>query len=194
MTFSFFDPHRLTEKAEEIAREVHALHKRRDGTPYISHPFRVVQLLRQVTDNPAMLAAGWTHDVLEMSKDWTQLRLALALTEETAQYVADLTDTTTLEDGPRALRRALDRARQSKLCANSQTIKVADIYANIESLALDNDAKFSALYLREKALALVALNNAHPLLLGQAFALITQQAQLAKVTVFESDLVFLAAP
>lgn len=55
--------------AERIAREAHAGQFRRDGTtPYITHPAKVVALLRAAGASDEELAVAWLHDVLEDSK------------------------------------------------------------------------------------------------------------------------------
>lgn len=191
MPESIAERHPLVQEAKKLAAEVHLHQTRRDGSPYIAHPARVVQLLRLVTEDPAMLAAGWCHDVEETGPDATgavpHSVVEDRLGAQAAEYVTELTDTTKPEDGPRAVRRALDRARQARISDASQTIKVADIYSNVESLDLMTDLKFAKLYLQEKALALGVLTRANPLLLGMAFALVVNKAADAGVQVFGLD-------
>ena len=46
----------------------YALHKgqqRASGEPYIAHPVAVAGLLRELGGSPAMIAAGFLHDVIE---------------------------------------------------------------------------------------------------------------------------------
>ena len=53
--------------AQRVAAYLHRGQKRKaSGDPYISHPKRVVHLLRVAgVDDPDILAVGWLHDTLE---------------------------------------------------------------------------------------------------------------------------------
>jgi (p)ppGpp synthase/HD superfamily hydrolase len=55
----------LLQKAEQLARNVHASQKRTDGRPYITHVGRVVAALAHESEHVQMVA--WLHDVLEDS-------------------------------------------------------------------------------------------------------------------------------
>ena len=55
-------------RAAEFARRAHAsIDQRRKYThaPYIVHPKAVADIVAGVTDDPAMIAAAWLHDVVE---------------------------------------------------------------------------------------------------------------------------------
>ncbi len=58
----------IEQRARCFAREAHGkLDQRRKYTqePYIIHPIAVVEWVRQVPYNGAMLAAAWLHDTVE---------------------------------------------------------------------------------------------------------------------------------
>lgn len=52
-------------RAFEFAYQLHQGQYRKSGEHYISHPIAVAGLLRDLVDNPAMIAAGFLHDVVE---------------------------------------------------------------------------------------------------------------------------------
>lgn len=52
--------------AARLARKAHAGQKRKHGTPYFGHPAAVARALWNAGHrNPALIAAAYTHDVLE---------------------------------------------------------------------------------------------------------------------------------
>jgi (p)ppGpp synthase/HD superfamily hydrolase len=57
--------HTIIWRAEKFARDAHLGQLRTDGRPYIVHPEQVFLILRTVTQDPEILAAGWLHDVIE---------------------------------------------------------------------------------------------------------------------------------
>jgi len=52
-------------RAFQFAYELHAGQMRKSGEPYICHPVAVANLLRDLGGSPAMIAAGFLHDVVE---------------------------------------------------------------------------------------------------------------------------------
>ena len=59
----------ILEKAEALARRAHEWQTRRNGEPYIEHPRRVVESLKNLgITAEVVLATAWLHDVME---DWS---------------------------------------------------------------------------------------------------------------------------
>lgn len=52
-------------KARQFAEDAHRGQIDDDGNAHIVHVRRVVQILRQVTEDRELIAAAWLHDVLE---------------------------------------------------------------------------------------------------------------------------------
>ncbi len=55
----------LIGRAFEFAYQLHQGQYRKSGEPYIAHPIAVAGLLRDLGGSPAMIAAGFLHDVVE---------------------------------------------------------------------------------------------------------------------------------
>jgi len=55
----------VVRKAYEFAKKAHEGQYRKSGEPYIYHPVQVVEILADLRMDPATLAAGFLHDVVE---------------------------------------------------------------------------------------------------------------------------------
>ncbi|WP_064092472.1 RelA/SpoT family protein [Rossellomorea aquimaris] len=55
----------LVQKAYEYARDAHSEQYRKSGEPYIIHPIQVAGILADLEMDPATVAAGFLHDVVE---------------------------------------------------------------------------------------------------------------------------------
>jgi (p)ppGpp synthase/HD superfamily hydrolase len=129
------------------------------GEPYVTHPIRVMNLVSTVIKDEKVLAAALLHDVIEDTKI-TKEDIAFAFGIEVADMVVLLSDPPKVEGGPnRKARKAMDRDRLSKASACVQTIKVADMIDNTESIVA-HDPKFAKVYLEEKRLLLDVLTKA----------------------------------
>jgi len=83
---------KLVGKAYDLAKKIHASHKRDNGDPYFIHPFRVALILLdefKILD-ANLIAAALLHDVLEMS-DVAAKELAKEFNKEVAHHVELLT-------------------------------------------------------------------------------------------------------
>lgn len=152
----------IVEKARIFATAGHAAAgnlRRYTGEPYIVHPAEVVDILRQHTDCPITLAAGWMHDLFEDTKVPRELVLQ-EFGSEIFAVVDELTDQATADHGPRAARKAFDRARMANASSRAQLVRIADILSNCRSIA-HHDPKFAATYLQEKRAMLQVLGKAH---------------------------------
>ena len=154
----------LPEKAKLFATAAHAGQMRKyTGDPYITHAAAVVAIVRTVPHTDAMLAAAWLHDVVED----TPVTLD-AIRREFGDHVAELVDWLTSvscsDDGNRAARKAIDRAKLAKAPPQAQTLKLADIIDNTTTIAA-RDPDFAPMYLAEKALLLDVLTRGDPALM-----------------------------
>ena len=122
----------LYERAREYAVRKHAHQTRKDGAerPFITHPLRVVELLREVAglDDPVLLAAAVLHDTLE-DTNAKQEDLAELFGVEVAALVVELTDDKRL---PRAVRKAAEIDDAKRLSPGAAAIRAADKIANSE--------------------------------------------------------------
>ncbi|MDR3488794.1 MAG: HD domain-containing protein [Bradyrhizobium sp.] len=146
------------------------------GEPYIVHPAAVVELVRSMPHDDAMLAAAWLHDVVEDTNLCQQHKLTRAekimiigglFGDDVGTLVGWLTDVATPADGDRATRKALNRAHSAAAPARAQTIKVADVIDNSRTIAA-LDPEFARVYLPEKAALVEVLDKADSALIAMA--------------------------
>lgn len=149
----------LVSTAATFAHRAHRGQVRKyTGEPYINHPKNVVQTLKylRVTD-PATLAAGWLHDVVEDTPTTLEdLRKMFGPT--VAALVADLTDPVYPDKMPRAQRKACDRARLLNADPRAKLIKLADLLDNTASIA-EHDPAFALIFIPEKLTLLEVLKD-----------------------------------
>lgn len=137
------------------------------NAPYIVHPIEVAEIVRSVRHTDAMIAAAYLHDVLEDTKV-TEQELRAEFGDEITDLVVWLTDVSTKDDGPRAVRKALDRAHLSLAPAEAQTVKIADLISNTKTI-VKFDPEFAKTYLNEKLAMLEVLTKGDPTLRQQAY-------------------------
>jgi len=152
----------LVDKAKLFATAAHGAIgqvRKYTGEPYVTHPIRVMNLVSTVIKDEKVLAAALLHDVIEDTAI-TKEDIALEFGVDVADMVVALSDPPKVEGGPnRKARKAMDRDRLSKASASVQTVKVADMIDNTESIVA-HDPKFSKVYLEEKRLLLQVLTKA----------------------------------
>lgn len=125
--------------------------------PYIAHPINVMQIVRSVTDDEAMLVAAILHDVVE-DTPITIEEIFADFGERVGLLVADLTDVSNLGDGNRAHRKNIDREHTAAAHADAKTVKLADLIHNAESIVA-SDASFAIVFMREKEALLEVLKD-----------------------------------
>ena len=153
----------IVDRALAFATIAHGEQKRKySGEPYIVHPIEVMEIVKTVPHDEAMLAAALLHDVVE-DTEVTLAEIHQAFGEDVASLVDDLTDVSKPEDGNRKLRKALDREHSANSSARAQTVKLADLISNSSDI-LENDPKFARVYLAEKELLLEVLTQGDPTL------------------------------
>jgi len=130
--------------------------------PYHVHPERVAALVASVTDDAEAIAAAWLHDVLEdvapknpaFNKD-TILR---TFGSRVLQLVLEVTDVSSLADGNRAKRKAIEREHLAAASNAGKTIKLADLIDNIIDIS-KHDPGFARVFRKEAALDLPHLQS-----------------------------------
>lgn len=168
-------------RAELFARAAHGAVgqiRKYTGEPYVTHPIRVMEIVRTVLPNDLdALAAALLHDVIE-DTEITQNEIYAEFGPDVTEMVVALSDPPKVDGGPnRKARKALDRDRLSKASASVQTIKVADMIDNTESIVA-HDPHFAKVYLEEKRLLLDVLTKADARLVHVA---------RNQITIFESE-------
>lgn len=140
------------------------------GEPYIVHPDEVAGIVASVTDDQAMIAAAYLHDVVEdtaVSLD----RVRELFGDDVAGLVEMLTDVSKPEDGNRKARKAIDRNHTASASPRAKTIKLADLISNTASI-VTHDAEFAKVYLAEKRLLLDVLREGDATLYAEALRLV----------------------
>jgi len=175
----------MASEMEQIAKEFatichESIDQRRKytGELYINHPAAVVELVRSVPHTEAMLCAAWLHDVVE-DTSCTLKEVERAFGSEVATLVEMLTDVSSLKDGNREKRKAIDRDHTAKASQQAKTIKLADLIDNSRSI-VEHDNDFAMVYLKEKVLLLEVLQEGDATLLAMAMELLTDQDSIMK--------------
>ncbi|MFT4273347.1 MAG: HD domain-containing protein [Pantoea sp.] len=165
----------LEDQARHYATQAHAeAGQRRKYTdePYIVHPAAVVELVRSVTDDEAMLAAAWLHDTVEDTAS-TLADIARLFGPRVAELVDMLTDSAQPQAKNRAARKLVHFRHTAQASPEAQTIKLADIIDNTRAI-VQFDADFARVYLVEKQIQIQLLNEGDKHLWQQADNIIRQ--------------------
>jgi len=150
------------------------------GERYISHPVRVMEMVRKYNDEVSVLAAALLHDVLEdtrvtragMEKMLLEV-LDAPQSKKAVQLVVELTDIFINKDYPTLSRRSRKEKEAQRLGAVSpeaQSIKYADIIDNITDI-VSQDTDFARIFVREAKRMLAVMDAGHPQLREHAIAL-----------------------
>lgn len=163
-----YDSTHLYREALKFAAQAHGEQKRKyTGEPYIVHPVEVAEIVRAyLPGNEVARAVALLHDVLE-DTPVTYDQMHAKFGPWIVTLVSELTDVSRKTDGNRKLRKQMDLEHLATACALAQTVKVADIMSNSESI-FKYAPKFAKVYLPEKAALLQALTKADPLILRAA--------------------------
>jgi (p)ppGpp synthase/HD superfamily hydrolase len=162
----------MLEKALKYAMKAHGEQLRRYvDEPYVAHPIRVADTVRRMGGTEAMIVAALLHDTVEDTTT-TLAEIEALFGPEVARYVEGMTDVTTLADGKRAVRKAIERKRLAETPAEVHTIKLADILDNTETI-VERDPKFAKVYMREMRELLTVLTKGHPELHARATTIVT---------------------
>lgn len=159
----------IESRAHLFARAAHsAVGQLRKYTnePYIVHPREVAEIVRTVAHTPEMIAAAYLHDVVEDTGVTIEV-IREEFGSEVSDLVGWLTDVSRPDHGNRAQRKAIDRAHTAAAPAAAQTVKLADLISNTQSI-MAHDPKFAETYLAEKRLLLAVMTRGDPLLRARA--------------------------
>ena len=157
----------MLDEVLEFATAAHGDQKRKyTGEPYITHPIAVAEIVKTVPHTQEMIAAALLHDVVE-DTHVTLDQIEDNFGEKVAELVSWLTDISRPEDGNRRFRKSLDRDHSANAPAEAQTIKLADLIHNTESIE-KNDPGFYTVYKQEKIELLKVLTKGDPTLLVRA--------------------------
>jgi (p)ppGpp synthase/HD superfamily hydrolase len=163
----------MLDKAVQFATKAHGSQVRKyHGTPYISHPLAVAEIVKSVPHTEEMLMAAVLHDVVE-DTPVTIEEIKQEFGDTVAEIVYFLTDISKPEDGNRAHRKQLDAEHNAKGPAEAQTVKVADLIHNSSDIAA-HDPRFWRTYKMEKLNTLNMLDKADETLKARAFAQIME--------------------
>ncbi|MFK5893155.1 MAG: HD domain-containing protein [Pseudomonadota bacterium] len=136
-------------KALAFAKKSHKGQKRRySGNDYVEHPIRVCNLVAR-TDGCTvdMCISALLHDVVE-DTGITINDIELNFGIDVACIVGWLTDVSKLSDGNRVVRKEIDRLHSEKSPPEAQTIKLADLIDNSESI-IKRDSNFAKVFMPE---------------------------------------------
>ena len=159
----------MLDKAVQFATKAHGSQVRKyHGTPYISHPLAVAEIVKSVPHTEEMLMAAVLHDVVE-DTPVTIDEIKQEFGDTVAEIVYFLTDISKPEDGNRAHRKQLDAEHNANGPAEAQTVKVADLIHNSSAIAA-HDPRIWRTYKMEKLNTLNMLDKADETLKARAFA------------------------
>lgn len=168
----------ILEKVKTFAEQAHGTQLRKySNEPYIAHPIRVMETVRDYTHELPVLAAALLHDVLE-DTNVGQRELGNFLTElmeeslatRTLRITEELTDVYVKSDYPtlnRRTRRTKEAQRLSEVSAEAQTIKYADIIDNVVDISRQ-ETDFALVYMRECKQLLQEIDKGNALLYHRA--------------------------
>lgn len=171
------------DKIKELATEAHGNQKRKySGDPYVTHTFRVADIVKEYGGDDTQIIAAILHDVLEdtpMSENELLMELLdivdVKMANDIIKMVRELTDIYTKENFPdfnRKARKEMESIRMNKISPRSQTIKYADLLDNGVDI-MKNDPKFGEIYLKEKKNILKYMNKGNQELYQKCLSKVT---------------------
>jgi len=143
--------------AYRFALKAHGFQKRKyTGEPYINHPVAVARIVAGVTEGIELICAALLHDVLEDTYATVEDLQEFGLGFGIARLVVELTDVSKPSDGNRNVRKQKDLEHLAGVSDDAQTIKLADLIHNSESI-MEHDPGFARIYMKEKEALLKVL-------------------------------------
>jgi guanosine-3',5'-bis(diphosphate) 3'-pyrophosphohydrolase len=174
----------IIEKVKMFADQAHGDQTRKyENERYIVHPIRVMETVREFSQEVPLLAASLLHDVLEdtkVSAEELKYFLDTVMDQEdsnkTLTLVKELTDEYIKARYPklnRRTRRTKEAERLSETSADAQTIKYADIIDNVNDISA-HDADFALVFIRESKQLLSMMQNGNPDLCSRALNVVNE--------------------
>ena len=159
---------KLIQEALMLAIKAHDGQRRKyTGEPYSMHPIGVSKIVETVEHTPEMIAAALLHDVVE-DTDVTFREIKDNFGSTVAEYVHYCTNVSEKDDGNRKFRKKMYADHFALGPAESQTIKVADLIHNSQTIIPHDQKFFHKAYKYEKQYMMDVLTKADPILKGQA--------------------------
>ena len=141
-----------------FANVAHTGQKRKyTGDDYIVHPMAVSRLVEKNGGSDIQVAAALLHDVVEDTPH-TLDEIQDLFGPDVTELVKWLTDTSKSEDGNRAIRKGIDRARLAEAPADAQMIKLADMIDNSITIQIC-DKSFAKVFMAEMKLLIEAMDK-----------------------------------
>lgn len=162
----------LPDRALAFATAAHGEQKRKyTGNPYIEHPIRVAQLVKEAGGTKEMIAAAYLHDVVEdvsladlfkvsnysifpgfgLTDTESKLVIIYYTFGRVVRDLVDMvTDVSVPSDGNRKARKQKDLEHLAQASPEAKTIKLADLIDNSRDI-VKNDPDFAKVYMKEKA-------------------------------------------
>jgi|TARA_R110002074_G_scaffold373140_1_gene548956 (p)ppGpp synthase/HD superfamily hydrolase len=159
----------LIQDALMLAIKAHDGQRRKyTGEAYASHPIGVSKIIETIPDHtPEMVAAALLHDVVEDTYV-TFSEIKNDFGSVVAEYVHYCTNVSEKEDGNREFRKKMDADHFALGPPEAQTIKVADLIHNSETIIPHDPKFFHKAYKYEKQYLLTVLTGANSVLRSHA--------------------------
>jgi len=159
----------LIQDALMLAIKAHDGQRRKyTGEPYSTHPIGVSKIIETIPDHtPEMVAAALLHDVVEDTYV-TFSEIKNDFGSVVAEYVHYCTNVSEKEDGNREFRKKMDADHFALGPPEAQTIKVADLIHNSETIIPHDPKFFHKAYKYEKQYLLTVLTGANSVLRSHA--------------------------
>ena len=157
-----------------LSIEAHGDQRRKyTGELYVTHPIHVAQILEDnIEHTTEMIAAALLHDVVE-DTPVTFSDLTAKFGDHIAELVHFCSNVSEKEDGNRAFRKKMDADHFALGPPESQSIKIADLISNSESIIVHDQKFFHKAFKHEKQYMLNILTKADPILLIKAQSMLS---------------------
>jgi guanosine-3',5'-bis(diphosphate) 3'-pyrophosphohydrolase len=177
----------IIEKVKMFADEAHGDQMRKYANErYIVHPIRVMEIVREYSQEIPLLAASLLHDVLEdteVTPEQLKYFLDSVMSQEdsnrTFKLVNELTDEFVKANYPklnRRTRRTKESERLQEASAEAHTVKYADIIDNVNDIS-EQDTDFALVYIRESKQLLSHITKGNPELYSRATGVVNEALQ-----------------